>query len=69
MVAFWVNGNLVRQIDLDRPLKPMQLQLAVWTTAGGWPGLIQWAGSPDWNSRGNQPATATFEILSVPHEN
>lgn len=40
---------------------------AVWTTMGGWDGLVKWAGSPDWNGRRGAPASAVFEILSLPN--
>lgn len=40
----------MRSKVLMRPLKPMSLKLSVWTTSGGWPGLINWAGGPpDWD--------------------
>jgi hypothetical protein len=65
-VRFFVNGDQVRSVPLSRPLKAMQLEMSVWTTVGGWDGLIAWAGSPDWNARSGAPVAATFEILSVP---
>jgi hypothetical protein len=40
-VIFSVNGAVVRTKLLDRPLAPLKLQLSLWTTIGGWPGLIQ----------------------------
>lgn len=67
-MRFFVNGDVIRTVPLSRPLKPMTLELSVWTTMGGWPGLIQWAGFPDWNGRGSEPVTATFEIMSVPSQ-
>lgn len=44
----------------------MLLYFSVWTTSGGWPGLIRWAGDMDWNRRGGQPVTATFRVISMP---
>lgn len=68
-VAFSVNGDVVRTKPLNRTLAPMNLQLAVWTTIGGWPGLITWAGGPpDWNGRSGSPASATFKIVQMPDE-
>lgn len=52
----------------DPPCVRLSCFLCRWTTIGGWPGLIKWAGSPDWSGRNNKPATAEFEILSVPND-
>lgn len=65
-VAFFINGAQVRNNALTRPLKPMKLFISVWTTTNGWDGLIKWAGPTDWNTRGGQPATATFEVVQLP---
>lgn len=65
-VMFYVDGQVKRSVQLTRALQPMKLHLSLWTTAGGWPGLIQWGGSTDWNRRaGNQAIDAYFEIISM----
>jgi hypothetical protein len=56
----------VRQKYLARPLAPMRISMSVWTTTGGWPGLINWGGKCDWQSRNWQPVEATFQILQLP---
>lgn len=67
-VRFYINGGQVRSHSLPRPLKPMKMSMAIWTTSGGWQGLKEWAGNePDWNARGNQPIEATFQVLSFPN--
>jgi hypothetical protein len=40
-VVFSVNQVVVRTKVLTRPLAPLKLQLSLWTTIGGWPGLIK----------------------------
>jgi hypothetical protein len=37
------------------------------TTRGGWPGLIKWGGETNWAVRQGQPASAEFEIISLPN--
>jgi beta-glucanase (GH16 family) len=67
-VRFYINGGMVRSEGLTRPMKAMRMSLAVWSTTGGWQGLQEWAGSPpDWNSRGNAPIEASFQVLSFPY--
>jgi len=65
-VAFFIDNQQVRYQRLYQPLKPMNLVISVWTTTGGWPGLIQWGGATNWGYRGNRPAVAEFEILELP---
>lgn len=67
-VKYFINGAQVRYVKLDRPLKPMRANLAVWTTTGGWEGLQQWAGTADWNGRDGMPVEATFTVLSLPNQ-
>jgi beta-glucanase (GH16 family) len=66
-VSFSVDGAVVRTQGLYRPLQPMKLSFSVWTTMGGWPGLIQWGGATDWSTRNFAPIEATFEIVSFPN--
>jgi len=66
-VAFFIDGKQVRNNVLTRPLQPMKLAISLWTTTGGWPGLIKWAGPTDWNNRGNAPVTAEFQVLQLPN--
>lgn len=65
-VKFMVDGREARSVSLTRPLQNMQLHLSVWTTTGGWPGLIQWGGYPNWGARGNQPVETILEITEYP---
>lgn len=67
-VRFKVDGREARSVPLTRPLQHMQLHMSVWTTTGGWPGLIQWGGYPNWGSRGNQPVETILEIIKYPDQ-
>lgn len=66
-IAFYIDNEQVRYQQLYAPLKPMNLVISVWTTTGGWPGLIQWGGATNWGYRGNQPAVAEFEVMELPN--
>ena len=66
-VAFYMDNQQVRYQRLYQPLKPMNLVISVWTTTGGWPGLIQWGGATNWGYRGNRPAIAEFEVIELPN--
>lgn len=67
VLLFFATGAPVRTKMLFKPMKPMRLNIAVWTTSGGWPGLISWAGGPpDWDHMAVKEATATFEIVQLP---
>lgn len=66
-VVYTVDGAVVRQKWLPRPLAPMRLSISLWTTMGGWPGLKQWGGETDWSVRNFQPIEATFNVQQLPY--
>ena len=66
-VQFFIDGRLVRTRWMLRRLKPLKFHLSIWTTSGGWPGVIQWAGETKWESRNLEPATASFQVISMPN--
>ena len=65
-VNFYIDNRLARTVTLIRPLKPLRLNISLWTTTGGWDGLKLWAGETNWGTRANQPATASFQVISLP---
>jgi beta-glucanase (GH16 family) len=65
-INFFVDQENVRTVATGRALKPLKLSISVWTTMGGWPGLIKWAGETNWGAA-NGPVAAEFEVISLPN--
>lgn len=66
LVFFYIDGKQVRVKGIERPLRPLRIVISVWTTQGGWPGLLEWGGDTDWSVRGNKPCTAEFDLVALP---
>jgi len=64
-IDFYIDNENVRSVPTGRALKPLKLSISVWTTMGGWPGLLKWAGETQWETRG-EPIVAEFEVVSLP---
>ena len=63
-VNFFIDQENVRTVQTGRAMKPLKLSVSVWTTVGGWPGLLKWAGETNW--AGQDAISAEIEIVSLP---
>jgi beta-glucanase (GH16 family) len=64
-VDFYIDNANVRTVPTGRALKPLKLSISVWTTMGGWPGLLKWAGETNWAAQ-PEPIAAEFEVVELP---